>query len=99
MMKETYPIIIGPIESDGKRLVRIPDLDGYTEGTSLSDCLYMAEDYISLALIDREDKGQDMPIPKRLDLSTLKNGEIPALATIDTLAYRKRYGENPLKKN
>lgn len=58
-MKRAYPTFIAQCEND--YLVYVPDMDIYTEGSSLTDAIEMARDAIGLKGIDFEDDGKELP--------------------------------------
>ena len=77
-MKVQYPILL-------------PDLDIHTEGYSIPDAIFMAEDAISLVGITMQDEGMSVPVPSTVAPSCAP-GEILAYAEVDFDAYRRDHG-------
>ena len=60
-MKQVYPTFI---VKDGKDyLVSVPDMEIFTEGSSLADAIEMARDAIGAAVISMEDHNEIVPEP------------------------------------
>jgi predicted RNase H-like HicB family nuclease len=66
-MTRVYSIILIPDNSDGKPgyTVHIPDFDIGTQGRSLSDALYMAQDAIYQVGLSLLEEGLPVPEPSR----------------------------------
>lgn len=62
-MKIAYQCIVEKQE-DGKFLVTFPDFEeAFTEGESLTEALFNAEEVLTLTLGGRMDEGIDIPVP------------------------------------
>ena len=98
-MKSIYSIVITPPENGEEYYtVYVPDLDIYTEGTDISDAIYMAKDAIGAAGITREDLG--LPLPKGTTLKPkCKENEVVALVDVDFSAYREKEDTRMVRKN
>lgn len=97
-MKVVYPIIIiKTSDTTVPYLVKIPDLDGMTQGTSIADSIQMARDYIGLNIIDRQDNDETIPISKYSKPQT-KSNDIITLVDVDIDAYRRRNDFKAVKK-
>ena len=70
LSKNTYPTFI--VNNKGRFLVFVPDMDIYTEGSSLTDAISMARDAIGIKGITLEDDGRDIPDPSTSDQAMLK---------------------------
>ncbi|MFT8459944.1 MAG: hypothetical protein ABF695_12230 [Liquorilactobacillus ghanensis] len=83
----TYPIVISH-ENEAPNipsyLVYIPDLDGYTEGYSLSDAINMAIDYVSLAATEDKLPESNFVLP------TAKKNQFVTQIKIDLSKNRKK---------
>lgn len=67
-MKIAYPCSVKK-QSDGKFLVIFPDFEeALTEGDSLEEALFNAEEVLTLTLDGRMDEGMDIPIPSSEEL-------------------------------
>lgn len=106
-MKAAYPTFIA---RDGKDyLVYVPDMDIYTEGSSVSDAIEMARDAIGLKGIDFEDDGKELPLPSDYEAAINRAKEdteifdytkgILTLVDVDFTAYRKKVYNKAVKKN
>ena len=98
--KAAYPIVL--TLTDDKKVpysVFIPDFDGYTQGVDVADALAMAQDYISLAGVDLQDEGKEVPAPSALSSLKIKAGEEKALVLVDFDAYRAKLENRTVRKN
>ena len=84
-MRTAYPIILTPAGSD--YIVYAPDLDIHTEGHSLADAIFMAQDAISLVAITIQDEGLPVPEPSTVT-PVCEPGDILTYALVDFDAYR-----------
>ena len=97
-MKQAYPIIL--TRGEQYIVVYIPDFDINTQGTDISDAIYMARDAIGIIGIDMQDDGQDLPAPS--DIFAIKNtraGDIVTLVDVDFEEYRRKNDLRTVKKN
>ena len=101
-MKKTDKIVVYPIiisyEPDGKTnypyLVTIPDLDnGMTEGSSISDAIAMAEDYIGTTSLEEELPPSNYSLPK-----ATKN-ETVTLVRVNISEYKRRNDNKVIRKS
>ena len=107
-MKGVYPIFIA--ESGKDYLVYVPDMDIYTEGTSLGDAMEMARDAIGLKGIDLEDDGKVLPAASDY-AGALEKAKADAdedfdfskgmltMIDVDFAEYRKKHDNRMVKKN
>ncbi len=100
-MKNCYPIILTHYddESGSGYLVYVPDFDINTNGTNLTDALYMARDAISLMGVSYEDNNEPIPEPSNLGAVECKADEIKTLVDVDFAAYRRMLDNRSVKKN
>ena len=97
MAKYCFPAIFTP--EDGGYAVSFPDLEGcVTCADTLPEALYMAEDVLSLVLVDREDSGDEIPAPANVNHVPHAENEFVSLVYADTAAYRKRISNRAVKK-
>ena len=97
MSKYVYPAKLS--KDDGHLMVEFPDIPNcFTEGDTLVEALELAEDALSMMLADREDKGQDIPVPSEAAKLVCGVGETVALVKADTLEYRRRTSAKAVKK-
>ena len=107
-MKSVYPVFI--TECDDMYLVYVPDMDIYTEGTSLGDAMEMARDAIGLKGIDYEDDGKELPIASDYAQAREKAAAdsdadfdfstgMLTMIDVDFTEYRKKHDNRMVKKN
>ena len=99
-MKLTYPVCLYPNDSGYTAIV--PDLPGcVTEGSSLSDAIFMASDAASLWVLDELESGKTPP--KASDPQEIKADEYPhgivSVVLLDMDAYAEKYGKKAVRKN
>lgn len=89
-----FPVIITKIKdkSNYPYLVKIPDLDGMTEGKSVADAIKMAEDYIGTAYLEEELPKSNTKVPNS------KKGEITTLVAVNVSEYKRKYDNKVVKK-
>lgn len=98
-MKSIYAIIITP-PADGEKffMVYVPDLDLYTQGKDIEDCICMAKDSIGLWGICEEDAKREIPHGVTMKPNTAEN-EIVTLVEVDFDAYREKSENRSVRKN
>lgn len=98
MAKYAYPAIFTP-ETDGSYSIVFPDVDGcYTCGDNLEDGIEMAEDALALVLYGYEKEGRPIPDPSDRSTISLRENEFINYIACDTMAYRKMYNNQSVKK-
>ena len=95
-MKQAYPIILTP--SEHGYAVSVPDLEINTEGDTIADAIFMAEDAIGLWGITMQDLKEPIPAPSE-GLPVCEKGEIAAFAVVDFDAYRRANDMRSIRKN
>ncbi len=106
-MKQAYPTFIAKYAKD--YLVYVPDMDIYTEGTSMADAIEMARDAIGLKGIDLEDDGKELPTPSTQKEAIQKAKEdteifdystgILTWVDIDFTVYRRKVENKMVRRN
>lgn len=106
-MKQVYPTFIAVSGND--YLVYVPDMDIYTEGSSMADAIEMARDAIGLKGIDLQDDGKDIPDPSGYEAATTKAKEdtedfdytkgILTMVDVDFAEYRKKMDNRMVRRN
>ncbi|NVY96932.1 type II toxin-antitoxin system HicB family antitoxin [Lactobacillus sp. DCY120] len=96
-MNVVYPIIITKDSQDKvPYFVQIPDLNGFTQGTSIANAMEMARDYIGLTILDREDNHESIP-ESNTALPHIDEGTATLIdVNIDT--YRRKHDQKAIKK-
>lgn len=95
MEKVVYPIYIS-YEPDGTEcdyLVYIPDLDGYTQGRTIAECIDMARDFIGNYLIEVP----DAPLPDSIAYSP-DDKALKTLVDVDLDLFKMTLDNTPVKK-
>ena len=77
---KVFPIIITKSKDEGRYpyFVKIPDIDGMTEGKSIADAMEMAKDYIGTYSLVHDLPKSNTTLPKDID----KN-DITTLVTVN----------------
>ncbi len=98
-MKSIYSIVITPPEKGEKYYtVHVPDLDLYTQGKNIEDCITMAKDCIGIWGIAEEDAKREIPKGVTLKPNAAEN-EIVSLVEVDFTAYREKDENRSIRKN
>ncbi|SDZ81598.1 Predicted nuclease of the RNAse H fold, HicB family [Lachnospiraceae bacterium NK3A20] len=83
-MKLVYPAIFTPFDDEKGYTVEFPDLPGcVTEGSDLSDAIYMAEDAASGWILTELEDGKE--VPRSSSLTDIEVGEADAFASLIVL--------------
>ena len=99
MAKYVYAAVFTP-DGDGYS-IDFPDLEGcYTCGDDLQDGIKMAQDVLSLTLVDYEDNKKKIPAASKLSAVplNLEAGEFASYIACDTTAYRRLLNSAAVKK-
>lgn len=106
-MKRAYPTFIALHGED--YLVYVPDMDIYTEGSSVTDAIEMARDAIGLKGIDLEDDGKTIPETSSYEAATGKAKEdtedfdytqgMLTMVDVDFAEYRKKIDNKMVRRN
>ncbi len=101
-MKLVYPVVINTSKekSDEYYSVYIPDLDIYTEGKDIADCIEMARDAIGINCLTLEENLKK-PFPKQSDFDsiTCKNNQIKTLVDVNYDEYKKQHSMKTVRRN
>ena len=98
-MKLAYPAVFTPFDDEEGYMVEFPDLPGcITEGDTIADALFMAEDAASgWVLIDLED-GKSTPKASDPGAIEAPDGGFVSMVALDMDAYAEKYGKKAVKK-
>ena len=80
-----FPIIIQKNKDTPPYFVTIPDLDGYTEGYSISNAIDMAIDYIGTKSLEEQLPKSNYVLPE------IKKDETTILVKVNIAEYKKIY--------
>lgn len=98
MAKYIFPAIFTP-EDEGGYSILFPDIKGcYTCGDTLEDGLNMADDALSLILVNLEDENKVIPKPSAINELNMTGDEFATLISVDTEVYRKTLNNMAVKK-
>lgn len=98
MARYVYPAIIEKEENDLYSVI-FPDIDyGATCGKDLSDALFMANDFLSLALCHMEDNDLPAPSPTPVSAIRLEREQFVSLVPCDTIEYRETHDTRLVNK-
>lgn len=106
-MKQAYPTFIALSGTDF--LVYVPDLEIYTEGSSMTEAIEMARDAIGLKGIDFEDDGKVIPEASDYQTAIAKAKEdtedfdytqgMLTMVDVNFSEYRKRMDNRMVRRN
>ena len=98
-MKYAYPAIFHP-EEDGGFCIWFPDIGrGATQGDDIADGIFMAEDFLSLALYDMEEDKKALPKASSVeDIDLESAGDFVTMIAADTESYRRKIENRLIKK-
>lgn len=103
-MKNVYPVIF--TQNEGVILVEVPDMDIFTQGSTLADAMDMARDAIGLKGITLEDAGEGIPAPSEISDIAMEKSEFYeegnsflSLVDIDFLEYRRKNDNKTVRRN
>lgn len=97
-MNLAYAAIFTPCE-EGGYTVTVPDLPGcITEGDSLAEALFMAEDAASGWVLGELEDGNEPPKASGIEDIEVKEGQFKSLIALDMDAYVEKYGSKAVKK-
>ncbi|MBQ9607458.1 MAG: type II toxin-antitoxin system HicB family antitoxin [Lachnospiraceae bacterium] len=98
MAKYIFPAIFAPDEK-GMFSIRFPDVDGcFTCGDNLEHGMNMANDALSLMLVEMEDKGREIPVASGINDLKMNKDEFATLISVDTTVYRHTLNNMAVKK-
>lgn len=97
MAQYVYPAVFHPNEDDGSFTVIFPDLPGcITEGKSLSNAIFMAEDALAMWLWYNERDNAAIPPPS--DTVSVDPPEFVTLIAADTIDWCQKNDGRAVKK-
>lgn len=99
-MRLAYPAIFIPFEDgDVGYTVEFPDLPGcVTEGYSVADALFMAEDAASCWVLTVLEDGKELPKASDLRIYKAPESGFVSMVALDMDAYAEKYGSRAVKK-
>lgn len=99
-MKLAYPAIFIPFDDgDDGYTVEFPDLPGcVTEGNSMADALFMAEDAASGWVLTMLEDGEELPKASDMKMHKAPEGGFVSMVGLDMDAYAEKYGQKAVKK-
>jgi predicted RNase H-like HicB family nuclease len=96
-MKKAYPITI---TLDGEfYMVYVPDFELNTQGESIAEAMEMARDVIGMAGCYKQDEGQDIPEPSKLEDVRPEACAVLTLVDVDFDEYRRKHDNRTVRKN
>ena len=99
-MKLVYPAIFSPWEDGAGYTVQVPDLPGcVTEGDSLAEAIYMAEDAACGWVLTELEDGNTVPPASAIQAVTPEEGDFVSLITLDMDTYTEKYGKKAVRKS
>lgn len=99
-MKLSYPAIFYPWDEGEGFTVEVPDLPGcITEGETMADAIFMAEDAASGWLLVDLEEGKPAPQASHIDNIVPEKGGIVSMIALDMDSYASKYGTRAVRKN
>ena len=96
-MKKAYPITL---TRDGDfYVVYVPDFELNTQGESIAEAMEMARDVIGMAGCFKQDEGQAIPEPSRLEDVHTEARAVLTLVDVDFKDYRRKHDNRTVRKN
>jgi predicted RNase H-like HicB family nuclease len=98
-MKYAYPAVFHPEETGGFS-IWFPDIGrGATQGDNVAEGIFMAEDFLSLALYDLEEDGKCLPEASGANSIALEGTEdFVTMIAADMESYRRKIENRLVKK-
>ena len=99
-MKLAYPALFIPFDDgDDGYTVEFPDLKGcVTEGSSMADALFMAEDAASGWILTMLEEGEMIPKASNPSDYVAPDGGFVSMVALDMDSYAEKYGSKAIKK-
>lgn len=99
-MKLTYLAVFSPDHELGGYTVVVPDLPGcVTEGDSLADAIYMAQDAACGWVLGELEEGRKAPAQSSIDDIVIEEGDFVSYILLDMESYADKYGKKAVRKN
>lgn len=99
-MKLAYPAIFSPWDDGTGYTVEFPDLPGcVTEGATMAEAVYMAEDAASGWVLGELEEGNAAPEASAPTSLRVADGEFISVVALDMDAYAEKYGSKAVRKN
>ena len=102
MTKEmiVYPVVIRRTDDEEvPYFVYVPDFDSATQGVTLADAMFMAEDLLCCLATDYQDEGKELPASSELKYVEHEDDDIVTLVAADLNEYRKMQDTTAVRKN
>ena len=90
-MRYVFPAVFEPSD-EGGFVVSVPDIEGcFTEGETLAEAMFMAQDALAMMLVYHEDNNKAIPDPTPLNGVKASDGSIVSLVLADTDQWRRTF--------
>lgn len=97
-MRYVYPAVFEPAE-EGGFVVSVPDIEGcFTEGETLAEAMFMAQDALAMMLVYHEDHDNAIPNPTPIEQVEASENCVVSLVLADTDQWRRTYDNKAVKK-
>lgn len=97
-MRYVFPAVFEPSD-EGGFTVSVPDIEGcFTEGDTLVEAMFMAQDALAMMLVYHEDNNKAIPDPTPLNEVKASDGSIVSLVLADTDQWRRTFDNRAVKK-
>lgn len=93
-----YPAFFHKAE-EGGFWVSFPDIpECFSEGNDMEQAYRMVTEALGLALIDREKRQEEIPIPSKIDALEMDKDAVLVIVEFDMEAYKKKHNSKAVKK-
>ena len=97
-MRYVFPAVFIPAE-EGGYTVSVPDIEGcFTEGDTLAEAMFMAQDALAMMLAHLEDHDINIPAATSVDRMECPEGGTISLVPADTDLWRRTFDNKAVKK-
>lgn len=96
-MRYVFPAVFEPEE--GGFTVSVPDVEGcFTEGETLADAMFMAQDALAMMLVYYEDHDRTIPVATPIEKVKAPKSSFVSLVLADTDQWRRTFDNKAVKK-
>ena len=97
-MRYVFPAVFEPAE-EGGFIVSVPDVEGcFTEGETLADAMFMAQDALAMMLVYCEDHDRPIPVATPIEKVKAPKNSFVSLVLADTDQWRRTFDNKAVKK-
>ena len=96
-MRYVFPAVFE--SEEGGFTVSVPDVEGcFTEGETLADAMFMAQDALAMMLVYYEDHERPIPVATPIEEVKAPSKSLVSLVLADTDQWRRTFDNKAVKK-